>query len=172
MLIQQSLIEVSTDNHASVEIFNQENSTNLGRIGTIRGSGSNSAFPHIVGCIWFGIAPEPTHSSYLVQVIEFVNLPSSKLWFSSPETIDTGHGCNVVAVTEHPASHPWLQLELEVRSVVGDVVGTRAEEVCAREGVGIVVNHLPCFGILPGHVEGGASTVNLGRIIWLGQGAW
>ena len=62
MLIQQSLIEVSIHNHASVEIFNQENCTNLGRVGETSSTGSNSAFPHIVGCIWFGVAPEPTHS--------------------------------------------------------------------------------------------------------------
>ena len=105
-------------------------------------------------------------------MIEFLNSPSTQLWFSSPETVDAGHGCNVVVVAEHPASHPWLQRKLEVDSVGGDVVGARAEEVGAWEGVGIVVDHLPCFRVLPGHVEGGTSTVNLGRIIWLGKGAW
>ena len=88
MLIQQSLIEVSTDNHASVEIFNQENSTNLGRVGGTSSSGSNSAFPHIVGCIWFGIAPEPTHRSYLVQVMNLstYQAPSSGFPVQRPLT--------------------------------------------------------------------------------------
>ena len=73
----------------------------------------------------------------------------------------------MVVVAEHPARHPWLQLELEVSSVVGDVVGPSAEEVSAREGVGIIVNHLPCLGVLPFHVYDGTATVNLDSIIWL-----
>ena len=104
----------------------------------------------------------------MVRNFECAYSPSSKLWLSSPETIDTGHRCNVVVVTEHPASHPWLQLELEVGSVAGDVVTASAEEVSSWELVGVVVNHVARLGVLPGHVVDATATVSLGSSIpWL-----
>ena len=74
----------------------------------------------------------------------------------------------MVIIAKQPASHPRLQHELEVGFDAGDVVATSAEEVSSWEAVGVVVNHVACLGVLPGHVVEATATVSLGSSIpWL-----